>query len=129
MVRVETEVDWNLEVGAIIRRICETDGPALLDPSAYSLMTKPEDCTFLPPEGCSGLLIDATRKGSYLPVGLPKQEFMEQALQIWREEGLPPPNLKTPWYGYPLGLWTAEDDKLADEVIKGEYFEVGKKLK
>jgi 4-hydroxy-3-polyprenylbenzoate decarboxylase len=30
LVRVETEVDWNLEVGAIIRRICETDGPALL---------------------------------------------------------------------------------------------------
>ena len=101
----------------------------LLDPSAYSLMTKPEDRSFPPPEGCSGLLIDATRKGSYPPVGLPKREFMEQALQIWREEGLPPPNLKTPWYGYSLGLWTAEDDELADGVTKGEYFEVGKKLK
>ena len=30
LVRVETEVDWNLDVAAIIRRICETDGPALL---------------------------------------------------------------------------------------------------
>ena len=28
--RVEAEVDWNLEAGAIVRRICETDGPAVL---------------------------------------------------------------------------------------------------
>ncbi len=84
---------------------------------------------FPPHEDCSGLLIDATSKGSYPPVGLPKREFMEHDLQVWREEGLPPPNLKTPWYGYPLGLWTAEDDELADGVTKGDYFEVGKKLK
>ncbi|MFQ5683532.1 MAG: UbiD family decarboxylase [Candidatus Binatia bacterium] len=30
LVRVQTEVDWNLEAGAIVRRICETDGPAVL---------------------------------------------------------------------------------------------------
>ncbi len=28
--QVRTEVDWNLEVGAVVRRICETDGPAVL---------------------------------------------------------------------------------------------------
>ncbi len=28
--RVGAEVDWNLEVGAIVRRICETNGPAVL---------------------------------------------------------------------------------------------------
>ncbi|MBI2987991.1 MAG: UbiD family decarboxylase [Deltaproteobacteria bacterium] len=28
--RVTTEVDWNLEAGAIVRRVCETDGPAVL---------------------------------------------------------------------------------------------------
>lgn len=30
LVRVTAEVDWNLEVGAIVRRISETDGPAVL---------------------------------------------------------------------------------------------------
>lgn len=28
--RVGVEVDWNLEAGAIVRRVCETDGPAVL---------------------------------------------------------------------------------------------------
>jgi len=28
--RVSIEVDWNLEVGAIVRRLCETNGPAVL---------------------------------------------------------------------------------------------------
>lgn len=30
LVRVRREVDWNLEVGAITRRVCETQGPAIL---------------------------------------------------------------------------------------------------
>ncbi len=101
----------------------------LLDPSAYSLMSKPEDRNFPPPAGCSGILIDATRKGAYPPVGLPKRLFMERALQIWQRERLPPLKLKTPWYGYSLGLWTAEDEDLAESVTKGEYFELDKKMK
>lgn len=99
----------------------------LLDPSAYSLMTKPEDRTFPPPEGCSGILIDATRKGAYPAVGLPKRKFMEGALQIWQDEGLPPLALKTPWYGYSLGSWTAEDEEVADGVTRGEYPATGMK--
>ena len=79
----------------------------LLDPSAYALMSDPEERFFPPPVGCSGLLIDATRKGKYPPVGLPKKEFMERALEIWREEEMPELKLRDPWYGYPLGLWTA----------------------
>jgi len=94
----------------------------LLDPSAYALMSKPEDRSFPPPVGCSGILIDATRKGPYPPVGLPKRPFMERALELWQAEGLPPVKLRTPWYGYPLGLWTAENDELAEAVTKGEYF-------
>jgi 4-hydroxy-3-polyprenylbenzoate decarboxylase len=94
----------------------------LLDPSAYSLMSKPEERSFPPPIGCSGILIDATRKGPYPPVGLPKRLFMERALEIWQKEGLPGMKLKTPWYGYPLGLWTTEDDELAEAVTRGEYF-------
>ncbi|MGH7833788.1 MAG: UbiD family decarboxylase [Candidatus Binatia bacterium] len=30
LARVAAEVDWNLEAGAIVRRLCETDGPAVL---------------------------------------------------------------------------------------------------
>jgi len=95
----------------------------LLDPSAHSLMTGPEDRFFPPPVGCSGLLIDATRKGPFPPVGLPKKSYMENALKIWQEAEMPKLNLKTPWYGYPLGLWDAEDDALAEKVAHGEYFQ------
>jgi len=94
----------------------------LLDPSAYALMTNPEDRFFPPPVGCSGLLIDATRKGKYPPVGLPKKKFMERALELWRQEEMPELKLRTPWYGYPLDLWTAQDDELAEAVARGDYF-------
>lgn len=99
----------------------------LLDPSAHSLMTNPEDRSFPPPVGCSAMLIDATRKGPYPPVGLPKKPFMEQALKIWQEEGLAPIRLREPWHGYPLGMWTAEDDELAEAVTKGDYFAAANK--
>ena len=51
---------------------------------------------------------------------------MEGALQIWQEEGLPPLELKNPWYGYSLGSWTTEDEEVADGVTRGEYPAVGK---
>lgn len=101
----------------------------LLDPSAYSLMSKPEERSFPPPVGCSGILIDATRKGPYPPVGLPKRPFIERALEIWREQGLPPLTLKSPWYGYPLGMWSAADDELAESVTRGDYFAAAKETK
>jgi 4-hydroxy-3-polyprenylbenzoate decarboxylase len=47
---------------------------------------------------------------------------MEQALNIWQEEGLPPLRLRNPWFGYPLGLWSAEDDAWAEGVTQGNYF-------
>ena len=48
---------------------------------------------------------------------------MEKALEIWQEEGLPHLQLKTPWYGYSLGSWTAEDQAKADEATKGKYYQ------
>ncbi|MEX0801824.1 MAG: UbiD family decarboxylase [Candidatus Binatia bacterium] len=95
----------------------------LLDPSAHSLMNSREERSFPGAVGCSGLLIDATRKGPFPPVGLPKQSYMEAALKIWRQEQMPELKLKTPWFGYPLGLWDAEDDALAEAVTRGEYFQ------
>ncbi|MGZ8488826.1 MAG: UbiD family decarboxylase [Candidatus Binatia bacterium] len=95
----------------------------LLDPSAHSLMRGREERSFPGAVGCSGLLIDATRKGPFPPVGLPKKSYMEQALKIWHEAEMPKLNLKTPWYGYPLGLWDDEDDRLAEKVVQGDYFQ------
>jgi 4-hydroxy-3-polyprenylbenzoate decarboxylase len=118
-------VMWAMSFAMQPHRDCEitTGRVPLLDPSAYALMSKPEDRSFPPPVGCSGLLIDATRKGPYPPVGLPKKPFMERALEIWQEEKLPELKLKTPWYGYALGHWDSEDDALADAVTRGNYFQ------
>jgi UbiD family decarboxylase len=117
-------VMWAISFGMQPHRDAQviTGRSPLLDPSAYSLMKHPEERFYPPPVGCSGLLIDATRKGKYPPVGLPKKKFMQRALEIWREEKMPELALKTPWHGYPLELWTAEDDALADRVASGEYF-------
>ena len=41
---------------------------------------------------------------------------MENALKLWQEAEMPKLNLRTPWYGYPLGLWDEEDDRLAEKV-------------
>ena len=54
---------------------------------------------------------------------------MERALQIWKDEKLAPLALKTPWYGYSLGLWNAEDDEIAEAVARGEPMAADVKLK
>jgi 4-hydroxy-3-polyprenylbenzoate decarboxylase len=92
-----------------------------LDPSALSLMQSKEDRNFPGQSGTSGLLIDATRKGPYPPVGLPSRELMEGALEVWRDEGLPEPKLREPWYGYvlPNHLWTERDDQRARLALDG----------
>lgn len=88
-----------------------------------------EGSTFYPlPNGGSALLIDATRKWDYPPVALPKKEFMDRARQIWEEEGLPRLRPKQPWFGYPLGHWSAEDAEEAELALKGEHYKTGEKL-
>ena len=53
---------------------------------------------------------------------------MERARQIWEEEGLPKLNPKQPWYGYPLGYWTEENEEEAELALKGEHHQTGEKL-
>ncbi|MCL5957893.1 MAG: UbiD family decarboxylase, partial [Chloroflexi bacterium] len=53
-----------------------------------------ESQTFPTVEGTSAILIDATRKWDYPPISLPKQHFMERAIQLWEGEGLPKLKLK-----------------------------------
>jgi 4-hydroxy-3-polyprenylbenzoate decarboxylase len=73
-------------------------------------------------------LIDATRKWPYPPISLPAKPYMEKALSLWRELGLPPlSELRKPWFGHTLGYWTEELEKEADLAVKGEHYLSGEK--
>ena len=50
---------------------------------------------------------------------------MENAIQIWRELGLPELNLEEPWFGYSLGQWSHELDQEAESAVRGEYYITG----
>ena len=73
------------------------------------------------------LCIDATTKWAYPPTSLPSKEVMEHAVEIWQNEGLPPLNLKVPWWGYPLGYWPDQDRDEAALALASEYFQTGLK--
>jgi 4-hydroxy-3-polyprenylbenzoate decarboxylase len=73
----------------------------------------------------SKILIDATMKWPLPPLSLPKKEFMDQALKIWQEEGLPPLKLKEPWWGINLGLWSDENERHALSAVQGDYYRAG----
>jgi len=77
----------------------------------------------LPTQGL--LLIDATMKWPYPPVSLPKKEYMDNAIKIWRELGLPDLELRGPYWGRNLGYWPEEDEKKAAWAMQGEYFKAG----
>jgi 4-hydroxy-3-polyprenylbenzoate decarboxylase len=75
------------------------------------------------------VLIDATKVGVHPPVALPQRQYMERALELWREHpGLPEAHLRDPWYGYSLGVWTEQDQELADLITAGKYREVGQRV-
>jgi 4-hydroxy-3-polyprenylbenzoate decarboxylase len=95
-----------------------------LDPSACP----PDQESQFFSSSSSAMLIDATRKFGFPPVGLPRKEYMENAIKLWREMGLPELKLRSPWYGYELGNWTKEDREYADLIVRGEYFALGEKL-
>jgi UbiD family decarboxylase len=79
-------------------------------------------------QGTSALLINACREHPYLPVSLPRQEYMDEAKARWAALGLPPLALQTPWHGYELDHWTAENREEAALAVAGRYFETGEKL-
>lgn len=76
----------------------------------------------------SSVLMDATRKWPYPPTSLPKKEYMERALEIWREENLPQLQLREPWYGVNLGFWPEEREEEAVLAVTGRYYETGEKF-
>ena len=79
-------------------------------------------------QGASSMLINACREHDYLPVSLPRHDFMEMAKERWAALGLPKLDLKTPWFGYPLTEWTKENQEEADFAVTGKYFKTGEKL-
>jgi UbiD family decarboxylase len=79
-------------------------------------------------QGASAMLINAVREHPYLPVSLPREDFMEAAKERWARMGLPDLDLKAPWHGYPLSAWTDENAEEALLAITGRYFETGEKL-
>ncbi len=99
-----------------------------LDYSAYRPGSDREEQRYPEGRGSSALLIDATLKWPYPPTSLPKKEYMERAQELWKELGLGPLKLKSPWYGYNLGFWTKNDEENAEFIVKGDYRAVGKKL-
>jgi len=95
--------------------------PSAIPPTASSEEKRRAEMT--------ALLIDATRPWPYLPVSLPRKEFMESAKAIWEELGLPPLKARMPWYGYSLGVWTKEDEEEAELALRGDHFITGEKAK
>ncbi len=96
-----------------------------LDPSAIPPGER-QDLLEIPPT--SALLIDATRKWGYPPTSLPRREYMENAMEIWQDLGLPPLNPKVPWFGSSLGFWPEEIADEAELAVKGEYYQTGEKV-
>ena len=62
------------------------------------------------------------------PVSLPPKDIMESVIPIWRDLGLPPLQLRTPWYGYDLGWWSEVEKEAGMLAIEGRYYETGKKM-
>ena len=73
----------------------------------------------------AAVLINATLKGTYAPVALPRREFMERARAIWERLGLPALKPESPWHGYDLGHWPSELERRARMAAASDYFALG----
>jgi 4-hydroxy-3-polyprenylbenzoate decarboxylase len=76
----------------------------------------------------SVLCIDATRPWPYKPTSLPRRDFMEGALNLWKRLELPPLKLKEPWFGYELGHWSDRNREEAELGLQGKHFEIGERI-
>jgi 4-hydroxy-3-polyprenylbenzoate decarboxylase len=74
----------------------------------------------------SAVLIDATLKQDMPPVSLPTRPYMEHALEIWDQLGLPKFKRESPWFGYSLGRWPDALQREADRAVRGDFWENGR---
>lgn len=72
----------------------------------------------------ASVLVNATLKGKYPPVALPKREYMERARELWKELGLPDFTPAPPWQGYDLGFWPETHEEHARQAVAGDYFKL-----
>ena len=122
-VRTQPHLDYRI----IKMPIMSTKDPYMASPA--KLLTGPGEEQETQEGNASGetscLLIDATSKRLLPPLSLPKKEFMNEALRIWQEEGLPKLQLKEPWWGINLGAWNEEWEELAEAAVKGNCYKAG----
>lgn len=71
------------------------------------------------------MIIDATTKYPMPPVSLPKQQYMEEAKDLWHKAGLPEIKPVRKWYGYSLGDWCDEWDACAKRAAEGDWLANG----
>jgi 3-octaprenyl-4-hydroxybenzoate carboxy-lyase len=76
----------------------------------------------------AAVLINATLKGTFAPVALPKRQYMERAKAIWERLGLPPLKPEQPWHGYDLGHWPRDLERQAQMAVDSDYFSLGQEL-
>lgn len=122
--------------GKIVIAVSDDIDPASVDAVLWSMAYRcsiKEDVVIVPYRGGgqgaqygerktdSGLLIDATRKKRMPPLALPAKPFMEDALSLWRELGLPAVKVPSPWHGYELGEWSSEWASFADHAARGDW--------
>lgn len=100
---------------------------ARLDPSIAPSSDESENA-YPEGRGASAMLINACREHSYLPVSLPRRDFMQAAVERWNALSLPALDLKSPWHGYPLSEWSEENAAEAELAVQGRYAETGDKL-
>jgi UbiD family decarboxylase len=74
----------------------------------------------------SSLLIDATLKAPFPPLALPTREYMERALKVWEELGLPALSPQPPWHGYTLGDWNEVWETYAKRAVNGGWEQSGR---
>ena len=127
------------DCGKICIAVSEDIDPANADAIFWSLAYRSDpgiDITIMPYRSAghgpksgkredSTILIDATLKSDMPPLALPKQEFMERALTLWKELNLPPITPQPPWHGYSLGDWDDQYDVYARRAVEGRWAESG----
>jgi UbiD family decarboxylase len=105
-------------------------GTMALDPSIVPPHEQEQSRAAVAKEGKPSVLcIDATRPWPYKPTSLPKREFMENAVELWKRLELPPLQLKAPWYGYELGNWSDKNREEAEIALRGKHFEIAERAR
>jgi UbiD family decarboxylase len=119
---------WAIAFRSQPYRDCEiVDAPLFsLDPSTAP-PTESRGLFSNNPARSTALLIDATLPWGYPPISLPRKQFMDRAVEMWRDLQLPTLALKDPWWGYTLGAWTDEEEEEAQLAVKGEHYTTGEK--